>query len=83
MSSTDIYNKLRPIIQNYLPDDVSEADITMESDLAQELNISSAYFVDIILDIEDAFDIEFQNEEIENFQTVGDAVNVIKSKISA
>ena len=83
MSSTDIYNKLRPVIQNYLPDDVSEADITMESDLAQELNISSAYFVDIILDIEDAFDIEFQNEEIENFQKVGDAVNVIKSKISA
>lgn len=83
MSSTDIYNKLRPVIQNYLPDDVSEADITMESDLAQELNISSAYFVDIILDIEDAFDIEFQNEEIENFQTVGDAVNVIKSKLTA
>lgn len=81
MALEEIYNKLQPIIKNYLPEDVSEDAITLESDLSQELNISSAYFVDIILDIEDAFDIQFENEEIESFQTVKEVIEVIQNKI--
>lgn len=81
MTSTDIYAKLQPIIKNYLPEDVSENEITLESDLSQELNISSAYFIDIILDIEDAFEIQFENDEIESFQTVKEVIEAIQKKI--
>lgn len=82
MTSEEIFEKLRPIIRVYLPEDVSEKDIHLQSDLTRELNINSAYFVDIVLDIEDAFDIEFANEDMENFQKVVDAVTVIQEKIS-
>ena len=81
MTSTDIYAKLQPIIKNYLPEDVSENEITLESDLSQELNISSAYFIDIILDIEDAFEIQFENDEIESFQTVKEVIEAIQKKM--
>ena len=83
MTSEDIFKKLQPIIQVYLPEDVSVNDINLESDLARELNINSAYFVDIVLDIEDKFDIAVANEDMERFETVKDVVTLIQSKIGS
>lgn len=80
MTTMEIYKKLQPIVKNYIPEDLSEDDITMDSDLTQELDISSAYFIDIILDIEDAFDLEFDNDEIGNLQTIKDVVEIIQKK---
>lgn len=83
MTPEDIFTKLQPIIQVYLPEDVSVNDINLESDLARELNINSAYFVDIVLDIEDEFDIAVSNEDMERFETVKDVVTLIQSKIGS
>ncbi|MCB0467697.1 MAG: acyl carrier protein, partial [Aequorivita sp.] len=57
MTSEEIYVQIQPIIKAYLPEDVSAEDINPDSDLTRELNINSAHLVDIILDIEDAFNI--------------------------
>lgn len=80
MSSEEIYSRLEPIIKTYLPDDVSEKDININSDLTRELNINSAHLVDIVLDIEDAFDIEFKNEDMEKLRSITDAISLIKLK---
>ncbi|OAD92410.1 acyl carrier protein [Aequorivita soesokkakensis] len=80
MTSEEIYSQLQPIITTYLPEDVSINEINIESDLTRELNINSAHLVDIILDIEDAFNIEFKNDDIEKLRTVNDAVSLIKQK---
>ena len=48
--------------------------------LKRELNINSAHLVDIVLDIEDAFDIEFKNEDMEQLRSVEDAISIIKQK---
>ena len=82
MSSEEIYNKLEPIIRTYLPEDVSATAISLTSDLTRELNINSAHLVDIVLDIEDAFDIEFKNEDMEKLRSINDAVALIKLKTS-
>jgi len=74
------YLKLKEIIKVYLPEDVSVEDIKEDSHLMNELNINSAHLVDIVLDIEDAFDIEISNEDIEQMQTVADAKAAIKRK---
>lgn len=81
MNSKDIYNKLEKIIKIYLPEDVSAADINLTSDLTRELNINSAHLVDIVLDIEDAFDIEFKNEDMERLRNIEDAIAIIQQKI--
>jgi len=82
MTPEAIFTKLQPIIKVYLPEDVAVNDITLESDLARELNINSAYFVDIVLDIEDEFDIAVNNDDMERFETVHDVVALIQSKIT-
>jgi acyl carrier protein len=83
MNSEEIFALLEPIIKTYLPDDVSPNEINRESDLTRELNINSAHLVDIILDIEDVFNIEFKNEDMEKLRNVDDAILLIQQKTSA
>lgn len=83
MLKEEKYQKLKDIIQVYLPEDVAVTDISKDSHLMNNLNINSANLVDIVLDVEDAFDIRLENEDMENMQTVGDAMAIIDAKLSA
>tara|TARA_R110000737_G_scaffold122157_1_gene154109 strand:- start:302 stop:553 length:252 start_codon:yes stop_codon:yes gene_type:complete len=76
------YNKLKEIIKIYLPEDVSVEDISPESDFLNGLNINSANLVDIVLDVEDAFDIRLENEDMDQMVTVKDALEIIDKKIA-
>ncbi|MBT0608680.1 acyl carrier protein [Aequorivita echinoideorum] len=82
MTTAEIYQKLEPIIKTYLPEDVNASEIKRDSDLTKQLNINSAHLVDIVLDIEDAFDVEFKNEDMEKLRTVDDTIAIIKKKIT-
>ena len=77
------YQKLKDIIAIYLPEDVSVDDISAESHFTNELNINSANLVDIVLDVEDAFDIMLENEDMDHMLTVTDALNIISKKLSS
>ncbi len=76
------YQQLKEIVQTYLPDDVAADAITLDSNFTQELNINSANLVDIVLDVEDAFDIMLENEDMDGMQTVKDALKIINTKIA-
>ena len=82
MTSEAIFNQLIPIISTYLPEDVSEDTIQLDSDLTAELNINSAHLVDVVLDVEDAFEIEFANADMEKLRTVNDAISIIQTKLN-
>lgn len=81
MTSEEIYAKLQPIIATYLPEDVSADNINRDADLTQELNINSAHLVDVVLDVEDAFDIELSNNDLETLRTVNDAIAIVEEKV--
>lgn len=81
MTEKEIYSKLESIIKEYLPEDVSIENIKPESDLTKELNINSSHLVDIVLDIEDTFDIALSNDDMEQLRNVGDAVRIIQQKL--
>ncbi|RMB61018.1 acyl carrier protein [Dokdonia sinensis] len=76
------YEELKNIIKIYLPEDVSVDEITPNSHLINELNINSANLVDVVLDVEDHFDITIEDDEIEKMDTVASALEVIDSKIN-
>jgi acyl carrier protein len=76
------YEQLKNIIKIYLPEDVSVNEIDKESHLINELNINSANLVDIVLDVEDAFDIILENDDMDSMQTVQDALGIIEKKIA-
>ena len=82
MNEKEIYQKLRTIVAMYLPDDVSETAIGPESNFTTELNVNSANLVDIVLDVEDAFDIRLENEDMDGMQTMNDALKIIQSKLN-
>ncbi len=83
MEKEERYQKLREIVKRYLPEDVSVDLITPQSHLINELNINSANLVDIVLDLEDTFDILLENEDMNQMQTVSDALRIIEDKITA
>ncbi|XLS30464.1 phosphopantetheine-binding protein [Flavobacteriaceae bacterium M23B6Z8] len=75
------YQQLKEIIKIYLPEDVSVDAIEPSSNFTTELNINSANLVDIVLDVEDAFDIMLENEDMDQMQTVEDALRIIENKL--
>lgn len=81
MINEERYDALKEIIKVYLPEDVPVEEINEESDFINELNINSANLVDIILDVEDAFDIRLENEDMDKMHTVKDALSIIDQKL--
>lgn len=75
------FAKLKEIVKIYLPEDVSVDQIKEESNFVTELNINSANLVDIVLDVEDAYGIKLENEDMDKMQTVRDALNIIDHKL--
>lgn len=80
MKNTDSYKELLEIIGPYLPEDIDRATIDKSSHLLNELNINSAHLVDIVLDLEDQYDILLEDEDMQKMQTVGDALEIISLK---
>lgn len=74
------FEKLKEIIIDVL--NVNENDITMETTFVDDLGADSLDVFQIIMGIEEAFEIEIENEDAEKIVTVGDAVEQIKNAIN-
>ena len=74
------FEKIRDIIAEVLNLDTEE--ITMESSFIDDLGADSLVVFQIIMGIEETFDIEIDNEEAEKIVTVGDAVEQIKNALN-
>ena len=73
--------KLRNIIVEVL--NVDENEVTMESTFIDDLGADSLDVFQIIMGLEEEFDIEIPNEEAEKIVTVADAVEQIKNALNA
>ena len=74
------FEKLRDIIVEVL--NVDETEVTMESTFIDDLGADSLDVFQIIMGIEEEFDIEIPNEDAEKIVSVGDAVEQIKKAVS-
>ena len=77
MTHTEITSKLREIIKPYVQDEDAFEHINPQTNLLQDLKINSANLVDIIIDVEMAFDIEISDDDAEKMLTVQEAVHII------
>ena len=59
--------------------DVEEDKITADTDLQEDLGEDSLDVVDLLMSIEDEFEVEVPDEEIENIKTVGSLVSYIEA----
>ncbi len=72
-----VFEKVREVISNVLG--IEPENITMESSFIEDLGADSLDVVELIMDLQDEFDIEIPDEEAEKVQTVGDVVDYIKA----
>ena len=74
---------LKKIVEPYVQDQAAFKELSEKTDFINDLKINSANLVDIVLDVEDEFDIEIDNESMEKMMDVKSAINIITSKLNA
>ena len=74
-----VFDKIKDIIVEQL--DVEEDAVTMEASITEDLGADSLDVVDLVMSIEESFDVEIPDEEDENIKTVGDIVKYIENKV--
>ena len=82
MKKEELIAKLKPIIEPYVQDAEAFKNLSEDTDFVNDLKINSANLVDIILDIEDEFDIRLENEDMEQMLDVKSAMSIVTAKIS-
>lgn len=80
-TSDEITAKLKTIITPYVNRPEALENLNADMEFIKDLEINSANLVDVILDVEDEFDIRIENEEMEKMLSVGASMKIIKSKI--
>lgn len=71
-----VFEKIRDIIVDQLK--LEETMVTMDTNLMKDLEADSLDAVEIIMGIEEKFDLEIPDEEAETFQLVGDLVKYVE-----
>ena len=74
-----VFDKVSEIIVDQL--ECEKDEVTMEASITEDLGADSLDVVDLVMSIEENFDIEIPDEDVENIKTVGDIVKYIESKV--
>ena len=82
MNKEDLINTLKKIVKPYIQDEEGFENLSENTDFIKDLKINSANLVDVILDVEDEFDIIVDNESMEKMLTVKSALEIIEIKLS-
>lgn len=82
MTRGKLITSLQKIVKPYIQDQIAFENLTEETDFINDLKINSANLIDIILDLEDEFDIEIDDESMENMLSVKSAIDIIENKLA-
>lgn len=80
MNRDEIFEKIKSIVAVFCKNQDNLENATDATRFLEDLNVNSARLVDIILDMEDGFDIEIDDESADKILTMGDAVELILKK---
>lgn len=83
MEDEELITKLKAIVSPYVQDEAAFANLSENTDFVKDLKINSANLVDIILDIEDEFDIRLENEDMEKMLDVKTAMVIVNEKLAS
>ena len=82
MTNTELIESLKQIVQPYIQDQDAFQNLSEETEFIKDLKVNSANLVDIVLDVEDKFNIEIDDDALENMLTVGAAMKIISQKVA-
>jgi|TARA_X000000368_G_C23009140_1_gene702676 acyl carrier protein len=79
MEVNEVFEKVKSLFEEELG--IESEKITMEAKLEEDLEIDSLGIVEVVMAFEDEFEIEIDDEELTDVGTVGQAVNLLHSKL--
>ena len=79
MEVSEVFEKVKGLFVEELGIDADK--VTMEAKLEEDLEIDSLGIVEVVMAFEDEFSIEIDDEELTDVGTVGQAVNLLHSKL--
>lgn len=82
MNTENTIEKLKTIVKPYIQDQEAFDNLTENTDFINDLKINSANLVDVILDIEEEYDVVIDNQSMERMLNVKTAVEIIQTKLS-
>ena len=74
-----VFEKVKKMLADQL--DVDESELTMETNIAKDLDADSLDVVELLMTIEDEFSIEIPDEEIDNIRTIGEFTEYIQNNM--
>jgi len=81
MERAEAFGAVVKILTPHVKNQEALAGVTEETHILDDLKVNSARLVDVVLEFEDAFDIEIADEDVDSVETVGNAVELIESKL--
>ena len=81
MDKSGLIERLKSIVAVYAEDTAALADMNENTDFIKDLKMNSANLVDVVLDIEEEFQIEIDNASMEKMLNVQAALDVIRLKL--
>ena len=82
MDKKEAIQKLKEIVKPYVKEANLLESINEDTDFINDLNINSANLVDVVLDVEEVFDIEIDADSMEKMRDVKSALAVIEEKLA-
>ncbi|MBK5193382.1 MAG: acyl carrier protein [Flavobacteriaceae bacterium] len=82
MSDKELLEKLKNIVTPYVQDKEGLENFDENTDFLNDLKINSANLVDVVLDVEDEFNIEIDNDSMNDMLSVLDAKKIIQLKLA-
>ena len=80
MNQTEVFERVVKILTPYVKNQEALDGESLETHILDHLKVNSARLVDVVLEFEDAFDIEIADDDVDSVETVGDAVRLIEAK---
>ena len=81
MDQTEIFDHVVKILTPYVKNQEALERASMATNILDDLKVNSARLVDVVLEFEDAFNIEIDDDDVDKVETVGNAVELIEAKI--
>jgi len=77
--AADVYDRMKKIIVEQLG--VDEADVTPQASFVEDLNADSLDLVELIMSLEEEFNLEISDEDAEKIHTVNDALEYVQEHL--
>lgn len=74
-----VFEKVREILCDQL--EIDPEDVTLDTNIVDDLGADSLDLVDFVMSLEDEFDKEIPDEDIEHIKTIGDIVSYIENSL--